>query len=144
MTFASRTFFAMATGNVVSFSPGVSNNSAALGVRSGSLSLSNDGTGTQTQLGSSHALSWYAPAPSTGIGSSIWAKLTINTTSNTVMSGSSTGVVLSLSGGLGWTFTSSASNQEGTGTFTLNFYGDSGGTNLLSSQRGSWDVGYTP
>lgn len=141
MTFAARNFLGLSQGAVVAFGPGVSNNSAALGIRSGTLSLASDGTGTQTQLGTSHALQWYAPVTA-GIGASIWAKLTVNTSTFTNVTGSGSGVVSA--SGASWTFTSSASNQEGVGTFTLNFYGDSGGTNLLSSQNGSWDVGYTP
>lgn len=144
MTFAARTFQALSLGSVISFGPVVSNNSAALGVRSGSLNLANDGTGNQRVLNVVNNIAWYAPAPTTSIGSSIWCKLTINSQAFTTITGSATGSVISLSGGAGWTFTSSASNQEGTGTFTLTFYGDAAGTNLLSTQSGNWDVGYTP
>lgn len=142
MTFGARSFQGMSQGSVIPFGPAVSNNSAALGVRSGTMSLASDGSGTQTQLGTSHAIQWYAPV-TTGIGSSVWCKLTINSTNFTNMTGTSTGTIQTV-GGCAWTFTSSASNQEGTGTFTLTFYGDAAGTNLLSTQTGSWDVGYTP
>lgn len=145
MTFASRTFFAMANGGPIGFSGGVSNNSAATGVRSGSFQINSDGTTQSTRLGVSNVVGspWYAPLPAPGIGASYWCKMTINSSTGTTSSGSF-GTVLSLSGNINWGFTSSGPLTEGVGNATLNIYGDAGGTSLLASANVSWDVGYTP
>lgn len=144
MTFAVRTFLGLSSGGPVSGSYGVSNNSGSTGIRGGSLNLLNDGTATETFHGSSTAASpWYSPLPAPGIGSFYWCKLTINSSSGTTVSGS-TGSILSLASGAGWSFTSTGAITEGTGTATLNIYGDAGGSSLLSSFGVSWDVGYTP
>lgn len=142
MTFATRTMFAMSQGAPIPFTPDVSNNSASTGIRSGQLSLSSDGTGAHTVANVSTPLAWYAPAPTVGAGSGIWVKLTVNSTSSTNITGAATGTVLTL--GATWTFTSTSPAQEGFGTFTLTFYSDAGGTSVIRSQSGAWDVGYTP
>lgn len=145
MTFGARTFQGMSQGSPVPFSLGLSNNSISLGIRSASFTLVNDGTSTKTPTGGGSQVAgpnWFSPAPTTGAGTGIWCKLTINSTSQTTISGT-TGGVISV-GGSSWTFTSGASNQEGTGSATLTFYGDAGGTNLLATASVTWDVGYTP
>jgi hypothetical protein len=146
MTFSARTFQGMTQGTPVPFSIGLSNNSIGLGVRSAGFTLVSDGTITKTPTGGGSQVTsdaWYSPAPTTGAATGVWCKFVINTSSQTTLSGSSTNTVISVSGA-GLTFTSDATNHEGTGTFTITFYGDSGGTNRLATATGSWDVGYTP
>jgi hypothetical protein len=146
MTFAARTFQGMAQGGPIPFSMGLSNNSAATGVRSAFFSLNSDGTTTQTPAGGGTNITgpaWYSPAPTTGAATGLYCKLTINSSSGTTITGTATGSVVSL-GGSSWTFTSVNNVTEGTGNGTLYIYGDSGGTNPLATGSVSWDVGYTP
>jgi hypothetical protein len=43
-----------------------------------------------------------------------------------------------------WTFSNSASNNEGTGTFSFSIATDAAGSNIIATiPGGSWDVGYT-
>lgn len=145
MTFAARTFQGTSNGGPIAFSGGVSNNSAATGVRSGSFQINSDGTTQSTVHGVSSVAGspWYAPLPAPGIGASYWCKMTINSTTGTTASGSF-GTVLALSSNINWGFTSTGPLTEGFGNATLNIYGDAGGTSLLASANVSWDVGYTP
>lgn len=133
------------SGGIQAFSVGLSNNSVATGIRSASFTLVSDGTSTRTPNGGGSAVAgpnWYAPTTAS-IGSSYWVKLVINSSATTTISGSATNTVMSVSGA-GWTFTNTATNNEGTGSGTLSFYTDSGGTNLVATGSVSWDVGYTP
>jgi len=139
MTFATRTFAGMSQGSVLPPNINVQNTSASAGIRNGGFSLAADGTVTKTNA--SGDSTWYSSAPVAGIGSNYWVKLTINSSVNTSMSGSATGTVLALSGAPGWSFANNASNKEGTGSFTLTFYSDSGGTSVVGTNTGTWDVG---
>lgn len=152
MTFAVRTFMGAASGGPINFSLGVSNTSAGVGVRSGAANMISDGTSTSTQHGVSGQADspWYSPAPTTGAATPLYAKVSNLVRASTTITGGGftsnalTNSVFSLSGGTGWGFTSSASNQEGTGSFTVTIYADAGGTQVLATGSVSWDVGYTP
>lgn len=136
MTFGVRTFQGMSQGAVSppSFSGG--NVSLSAGIRSVSCGLVNDGTST----GSMGTGNWFTPTQS-GIGSQYWVKLTVTSTTNTTITGSATATVLSV-GGVGWTFTNTGSTVEGFGTFTLTFYSDAAGTQVVGTSTGNnWDVG---
>jgi hypothetical protein len=143
MTFAARTFQGMPTLPGV-IQPGLSvtssNTGLTTGFRSASFTLVNDGT--ITKVSGSGSTSWFIPT-STGVGTSVWVRMTVNSTANTTLTGS-TGSWLNLSGGNTWSFQNSATNLEGTGTYTLDFATDSGGLNRVGSGTGGWDVGYTP
>ncbi len=143
MTFGARTFQGFSQGTVISFDPSMSNNSVAKGIRSAQVALVSDGTGTHLVLNVVQPLAWYAPTPTVGAGSIVWVKWTTTSSALTTVSGSTVGSVIT-AGGAGWTVTSTSTTGEGTGAFTLSFYGDSGGTNLLMTVNGTWHVGYTP
>lgn len=141
---------AAASGGAITFSATLNNIlSGTTGLRSAGFSMLNDGTGTTSRspaggTGTATTGPWYFPNPTAAIGSNYWVKLTINTQSLTTISGSATATVISLSSTVGWTFTNSATNTEGTGTGTVSIYADSGGTILVATASVSWDVGFTP
>lgn len=148
MTFASRTFQGMSQGAApISFSATLRNTSASTGIRSASFTLVNDGTSTTSASpagGSQSCGPWFSPAPTTSIGSSYWAKLTLGTNSGTNVSGSSVGTVVSLSSAASWTFANSGTSTEGIGSATVGIYADAGGTILVTTGSVTWDVGFAP
>jgi len=146
VTFAARTFQGMPQGRPIPFTLGLTNDSISLGIRSASFTLVSDGTTTQTPTGGGSQVAgpaWYSPAPTAGAATGVWCKLTINSNTQTTITGTATGSVVTV-GGSSWTFTNDATNHEGFGSATLTFYADSGGTQLLATASVSWDVGYTP
>lgn len=139
---------ASASGGPISFSASLINTlSGTTGVRSATMTLNSDGTASTSRspsggTGTATCGPWYFPNPTTGVGSLYWCKLTINSQSNTTISGS-VNTVISISGA-SWTFSSSATNVEGSGSGTITVYADSGGTSPVMTGSVSWDVGFTP
>ena len=142
MTFACRTFQGMGGATVIQ-TPTFSmvNTSTSPGLLSSNFGLNSNGT-TTLGTGATGSPAWVLPT-GTGVGSAFWVKLTVGSTINTTPSGDSTGTVLALSSNRSWTFTNSSGTVEGQGTFTLTFYSDAGGTVVVGSGSGSWDVGQT-
>jgi hypothetical protein len=116
----------------------MTNTSVSTGIRSASFTLVNDGTFTSSSSGTGN---WLSPT-SAGVGSNWWAKATVNTTTNTSLTGT-TGGWTQLTSGEAWSAQNTATNNEGTGNFTIAFSPD-GGTTTVGSMNVSWDVGYTP
>lgn len=137
-----------ASGGPIAFVAGLGNTLATAGVRSGTMTLVNDGTSTASRspAGGSGVTScgpWYFPNPTTGVGSLFWCKWTTNTTNNSTITGSAVGSVISI-GGSSWTVSNSGTGVEGTGTATISVYADAGGTILVATGAVSWDVGFAP
>lgn len=141
MTFAARTFQGMNPGGPVPFSLGVTNVAPSTGIRSGSFTLNSDGTTSKTPSGV--APSWYSPAPTTGAATGYYCALVINSSAGTTVGGPGSGVVVAVSGA-SWSFTNTSANVEGSGTATLYVYADVAGTQVLTTNFVSWDVGYQP
>lgn len=101
------------------------------GTATGSLTLSTDGSQSTAGTDSVAGASWWTAAPQTGIGSSFWAKMTVN--SGSALSGAATGSVLALSSSRTWSL-----SRTGTGTntsnVTLEIFSDAGGTQLVASK----------
>lgn len=125
-------------GRLTGSSGNVVNTSVATGIRSGTFALVNDGTFTGT---GSAGGSWFAPTIA-AIGTQWWAKATVNTTSNTTFTGT-TGSWVQLTSGTSWGMQNTATNNEGTGNFTIAFSPD-GGTTTAGTMNVPWDVGFTP
>lgn len=140
---------AAGAGGPIAFVAGAGNLLTTTGLRSASVGLASDGTGTASRspaggTGTATCGPWYFPNPTAGIGSSFWVKLTINTQTFTTISGNATGTVLSLGTAVSWTFTNSATSTEGTGTGTFAIYTDAAGTNQVATGTLTWDVGFAP
>lgn len=135
------------SGGPISFSASlVSTLSGTTGIRSAGFTLNSDGTSSTSRTsggtGTATCGPWYFPNPTAGVGSLYWCKLTISSQSNTTISGA-VNTVQSV-GGSSWTFSSSATNVEGTGSGTVTIYADSGGTIVVATGSVGWDVGFTP
>ncbi len=117
---------------------GMTNTSVATGIRSASFTLANDGSFTNSSSGTG---SWFSPNVS-GVGAQWWAKATVNSTSNTSLTGAFGGWT-QLTSGEGWGASNTATNNEGTGNFTVAFSPD-GGTTTVGTMNVAWDVGYSP
>lgn len=139
---------AIASGGPIAFSASLVNTlSGTTGVRSAGFTLNNDGTSSTSRspsggTGVATCGPWYFPNPTAGVGANYWCKLTISSQANTTISGA-VNTVQSV-GGSSWTFSSSATNVEGTGSGTLTIYADAGGTSVVATGGVGWDVGFTP
>lgn len=123
---------------------------AVTGIRAATLSLNSDGTASYSgtaspSAGPPNGTAAWLTTTGAGLGSGYWARITIATSALTTYSGTMTpGTWYPLSSTQGFTAQNSASNTEGTGTFSIDFSQD-GGSSITKSFTGSnWDVGYTP
>jgi len=126
-------------GNLTGTPGSVTNTSNATGVRSGNLTLIPDGTFTAT---GSTAKNWFSPTTA-GIGTAWSAKATVNSQTNTNITGPTLGTWVALSSSAQWAFANTGNVVEGFGTMTIAFSRD-GGATTAGSMSVTWDVGYTP
>jgi hypothetical protein len=96
---------------------------------SASLAFNSDGTVTTTGNSSAALSNWHTPT-TTGIGSSYWVQLTIN--SGSAPSSGSAGAVIPLSAGQTWTW-NRTTNGTTTANCTITVYSDSGGVTAVGS-----------
>lgn len=125
-------------GRLTGSSASATNTSVSTGIRSGSLTLVNDGTFTGTGSGGG---SWWTPTTA-GVGSQWSAKAVINSQTNTTASGTYNSFV-ALTSGTSWSFSNTATNNEGTGSMTISFSPDGGGS-TAGTMTVTWDVGFAP
>lgn len=92
--------------------------------------LNTDGTAQYDSFGSPVNFNWHAPT-TTGIGSSYWCRMTVN--SGTALTGSATGSILALSSNRNWTLTRSGVGVNTTNA-TLEIFSDAAGANLVASR----------
>lgn len=97
---------------------------------SASVQLNTDGTITYTGNDSVGDPNWFIPT-TTGIGSSYWCKLHVDSGTNPT-SGDALDTVLALSSVRNWQWSRSTLGTT-SATCTLSIYSDSGGTNLVDS-----------
>lgn len=109
--------------------------SKPIGTATGSLTLGTDGSQSTAGTDSVAGVSWWTAAPQTGIGSSYWAKMTVN--SGSALSGAATGSVLALSAARTWSLSRTGIGSN-TSNVTLEIFSDAGGTQLVSSKSFSF------
>lgn len=131
------TLLAAVGGRLTGASGSVVNTSVSTGIRSGTFTLVNDGTFT----GLPGSGSWFTPTTA-GVGAQWSAKAVINSQTNTTASGTY-GSFVALTSGTSWSFSNSATNNEGTGSMTISFSPDGGGS-TAGTMTVSWDVGFAP
>jgi hypothetical protein len=107
---------------------------------SSTLTLGSSGTITYAGSGSGGGANWFTPTTAS-IGSSYWAKLTVNT--GTAPNSGTVGSVVSLSAGQAWTW-SRSTNGTTNATCTLQIFSDAGGTSLVATDNFSVVVERTP
>ena len=123
------------------FSSSMVNTGTTTGTYTASMTWNSDGSMSYGAHASGTS-TWFTPT-TTGIGSLYWIRLTANGAVNTSYSGMTPGTWYSLSAGQTITVQNSGTGVEGTGSFTIAYATDSGGSNIVATLTAAitWDVG---